>query len=92
MRLIKDTSEIKNMQVAADLASKAHIQAMVKTHPGLYEYNIAAEFDSVFRNEKLTALVPSRLLQEGKNACILHYTENNKLLNDGDLLLIDGWL
>ncbi len=89
MRLIKDTSEIKNMQVAADLASKAHIQAMVKTHPGLYEYNIAAEFDSVFRNENSQHSYPP-IVAGGENACILHYTENNKLLNDGDLLLIDA--
>ena len=51
MRIIKDASEVKNMQTAADLASKAHMKAMVKTQPGLYEYNIAAEFDSVFKNE-----------------------------------------
>ena len=89
MRLIKDPSEIKNMQTAADLASKAHMKAMVKTHPGLYEYNIAAEFDSVFRNENSEHSYPP-IVAGGKNACILHYTENNKLLNDGDLLLIDA--
>ena len=50
MRLIKDPSEIKNMQAAANLASKAHIKAMLKTKPGLYEHHISAEFDSEFRN------------------------------------------
>ena len=62
---------------------------MVKTHPGLYEYNIAAEFDSVFRNENSEHSYPP-IVAGGENACILHYTENNKLLNDGDLLLIDA--
>ena len=89
MRIIKDASEVKNMQTAADLASKAHMKAMVKTQPGLYEYNIAAEFDSVFKNENSEHSYPP-IVAGGENACILHYNENNKLLNDGDLLLIDA--
>ena len=89
MRLIKDSTEISYMQAAADLASKAHMQAMVKTTPGLYEYQIAAEFDTIFRNENSEHSY-SPIVAGGENACILHYTENNKLLNDGDLLLIDA--
>ena len=89
MRLIKDPSEIKNMQAAANLASKAHIKAMLKTKPGLYEHHISAEFDSEFRNGNSEHSYPP-IVASGENACILHYTENNKILNDGDLLLIDA--
>ena len=78
VRIIKDASEVKNMQTAADLASKAHMKAMVKTQPGLYEYNIAAEFDSVFKNENSEHSYPP-IVAGGENACILHYNENNKL-------------
>jgi len=89
MRLIKDATEVKSMQTAANLASKAHMKAMVRTQPGLYEYNIAAEFDSIFKNENSEHSYPP-IVAGGENACILHYNENNKLLNDGDLLLIDA--
>ena len=89
MRLIKDFTEIQHMQAAADLASKAHMQAMIKTKPGLYEYHITAEFDTVFRKEDSEHSYPP-IVAGGENACILHYNENNKLLNDGDLLLIDA--
>jgi len=89
MRLIKDPSEIKNMQAAANLASKAHVQAMLKTKPGLYEHHISAEFDSEFRKGNSEHSYPP-IVASGENACILHYTENNKILNDGDLLLVDA--
>ena len=89
MRLIKDSTEIQHMQTAADLASKAHMQAMISTRPGLYEYHITAEFDTLFRKEDSEHSYPP-IVAGGENACILHYNENNKLLNDGELLLIDA--
>jgi len=89
MRLIKDSNEIQNMQTAANLAAKAHMAAMTKVSPGLYEYHIAAEIDAEFRTGNADHAYPP-IVASGKNSCILHYTENNKLLNDGDLLLIDA--
>jgi len=89
MRLIKDSNEIQNMQTAADLAAKAHMTAMTKVSPGLYEYNVAAEIDAEFRTGNSDHAYPP-IVASGKNSCILHYTENNKILNDGDLLLIDA--
>ena len=89
MRLIKDKEEVKNMQDAADLASEAHINAMKESIPGLFEHNIASVFDSHFRNSNSEHSYPP-IVASGENACILHYTENNKELKNGDLLLIDA--
>ena len=89
MRLIKDSTEIQNMQTAANLAAKAHMTAMTKVSPGLYEYHVAAEIDAEFRTGNSDHAYPS-IVASGKNSCVLHYTENNKILNDGDLLLIDA--
>jgi len=89
MRLIKDSTEIQNMQAAANLAAKAHMTAMTKVSPGLYEYHIAAEIDAEFRTGNSDHAYPL-IVASGKNSCVLHYTENNKILNDGDLLLIDA--
>jgi Xaa-Pro aminopeptidase len=77
------------MQDAADLASEAHINAMRKAIPGLFEHNIASVFDSHFRNGNSEHSYPP-IVASGENACILHYTENNKELKNGDLLLIDA--
>ena len=89
MRLIKDSTEIQNMQTAANLAAKAHMKAMTKVSPGLYEYHVAAEIDAEFRTGNSDHAYPP-IVASGKNSCVLHYTENNKILNDGELLLIDA--
>jgi len=89
MRLIKDSTEISHMQTAADLAANAHNKAMQNSRPGLYEFTIASGFDSEFKNGNSEHSYPP-IVASGENACILHYTENNKLLQDGDLLLIDA--
>lgn len=89
MRLIKDPTEIQNMQTAANLAAKAHMTAMTKVSPGLYEYNVEAQIDAEFRTGNADYAYPP-IIASGKNSCILHYTENNKILNDGELLLIDA--
>ena len=89
MRLIKDSTEIQNMQTAANLTAKAHMTAMTKVSPGLYEYNVAAEIDAEFRTGNADHAYPP-IIASGKNSCILHYTANNKILNDGELLLIDA--
>jgi len=89
MRLIKDSTEIQNMQTAANISANAHMTAMKKVSPGLYEYNIEAEIDAEFRTGNSDHAYPP-IIASGKNSCVLHYTENNKILNDGDLLLIDA--
>ena len=89
MRLIKDSNEIQNIQTAANLAAKAHMKAMTKVSPGLYEYQIAAEIDAEFRSENSDHAYPP-IVAGGKNGCVLHYTKNNKVLNDGELILIDA--
>ncbi|MBT7002156.1 MAG: M24 family metallopeptidase [Candidatus Thioglobus sp.] len=89
MRLSKDNDEIKHMQNAVDISIKAHEMAMKQTKEGVYEYEIASIFDGYFRkNNSQHAYTP--IVAGGKNACVLHYIENNKPLKEGDLLLIDA--
>jgi len=89
MRLIKDAGEIELMQKAADISVNAHQLAMQQTHADLFEFEVASVFDAEFRkNNAEHAYTP--IVAGGENACVLHYIENNKVLNDGDLLLIDA--
>ena len=90
MRLIKAPEEIKLMQQAADVSAKAHIRAMRTCKAGRYEYQIEGEMVHEFIDNGLRAVAYPSIVAGGKNACILHYTENKALLNDGDLLLIDA--
>ena len=89
MRLYKSRGEISAMRKSAKVAAEAHKRAMRITEPGLYEYQVEAEFRHEFRRNDAWASY-SPIVGGGKNACILHYVENNAELKDGDLLLIDA--
>jgi Xaa-Pro aminopeptidase len=89
MRLYKSRAEIKTMRQAANIAARAHKRAMGLCEPGMMEYELEAEFLHEFRKAGGEPAYPS-IVGGGANACILHYTENNAQLNDGDLVLIDA--
>ena len=89
MRLFKSRSEIKTMRTAMQISVNAHRRAMQVCRPGMREYQIEAEFLHEFRSHGAEPAYPS-IVGGGENACILHYTENDAELADGDLLLIDA--
>ena len=90
MRLIKDASEIATMRRAAAISSEAHRRAMQSSRPGRFEYEIDAELGYVFRRNGSQAPAYSSIVASGPNACVLHYVENDRRMEDGDLLLIDA--
>ena len=89
MRLYKSAAELRAMRKAAQVAAAAHVRAMQACRPGMMEYELEAEFCHEFRRHGCEhAYTP--IVGGGENACILHYTENDARLNDGDLVLIDA--
>jgi len=89
MRLYKSRAEISAMRKAAKIAVKAHHRAMAAIRPGMYEYEIEAEYIHEFRRHDAT-ISYAPIVGTGANTCTLHYVDNNALLEDGDLLLIDA--
>jgi len=90
MRLVKDEHELDLMRRACAISSAAHRRAMRATRPGMFEYEIEAELLHEFLREGAQAVAYSSIVASGPNACVLHYRENNRQMNDGDLLLIDA--
>ncbi|WP_105887820.1 Xaa-Pro aminopeptidase [Haemophilus influenzae] len=90
MRLIKSPNEIRLMQQAGQITALGHIKAMQTTRPNRFEYEI--ESDILHEFNRHCARFPSynSIVAGGNNACILHYIENDRPLNDGDLVLIDA--
>ncbi len=89
LRLVKSRAELDVMRRAADVSAAAHGHAMSMCRPGLYEYEIEAEFQAAFRRHDGCAAYPP-IVGGGANACVLHYVRNGECLRDGDLLLIDA--
>ena len=90
MRLFKSAEELKLMRRAAEVSAHAHVRAMKACKAGLYEYQIEAELIHHFIDNGLRSVAYPSIVAGGKNACTLHYTENNSKLKNGDLLLIDA--
>ena len=89
MRLLKEPEEIAVMREAARIAGEAHCRAMQTCRPGMMEYQIEAEIFHTFLSHGAGWSYPA-IVAGGDNSCILHYTENNAELRDGDVLLIDA--
>ena len=89
MRLYKSRAELSVMRKAAKIAVAAHTRAIGAVRPGMYEYEIEAEYIHEFRRHQ-AGLSYSPIVGSGANACTLHYVDNNHMLEDGDLLLIDA--
>ena len=90
MRLIKSAAEIDMMRQAAAIATQAHIRAMQFVEAGKNEYHLEAEIHHEFAMQGAKYPAYGTIVGAGDNACILHYTENNQELKEGDLVLIDA--
>jgi len=90
MRMVKDATEIDLMQKAAEITAAAHARAMRVCQPGMMEYELEAEISHEFRRMGASGHAYSPIVAGGANACILHYSNNNRPLRDGDLVLIDA--
>ncbi len=90
MRLFKSAAEMKLMRKSAEIAVDAHIRAMKVCQPGMTELEIEAELHHEFTRQGARFPAYSSIVAGGENACILHYTENESRLKNGDMLLIDA--
>ncbi|MDJ0701768.1 MAG: aminopeptidase P N-terminal domain-containing protein [Leptolyngbyaceae cyanobacterium MO_188.B28] len=90
MRRVKHPEELARIRRAVAISVKAHNQAREMAQPGLYEYEIQAEMERIFRMEGGSGPAYPSIIASGPNACILHYIDNNRSMQKGDLLLIDA--
>jgi Xaa-Pro aminopeptidase len=90
MRLLKDSHEANSMRRAAAIASAGHARAMRACRPGMAEYELEAELGYEFRKRGADGHAYSPIVAGGRNACVLHYIENDKLLGEQAMVLIDA--
>ena len=90
IRLIKDDHEIDLIRKACDISAEAHIAAMKAVKEGDSEQNIEGFYIHEFSKRGARYPAYNPIVAGGENACVLHYVENNQMLNDSDLLLVDA--
>jgi len=89
LRTIKHSIEIDLIQQACNITEKAFRRILKFVKPGVWEYEIEAEMlhETIINRSKGFAYSP--IIASGRNACVLHYVENNKQCQDGEVILID---
>ncbi len=90
MRVKKDSHEIEIMREAAKISSAAHKIVMESAKSGMWEYQVEAQLLYEFHLKGAPSPAYTSVVASGKNACVLHYIENNCQLREGELLLIDA--
>nr|WP_113866964.1 Xaa-Pro aminopeptidase [Brenneria salicis]NMN92989.1 Xaa-Pro aminopeptidase [Brenneria salicis ATCC 15712 = DSM 30166]RBP61962.1 aminopeptidase P [Brenneria salicis ATCC 15712 = DSM 30166]RLM31234.1 Xaa-Pro aminopeptidase [Brenneria salicis ATCC 15712 = DSM 30166] len=90
MRLFKSQAEIDVMRRAGEITALAHTRAMQTCRPGMFEYQLEGEIHHEFTRHGARYPSYNTIIGSGDNACILHYTENESQMRDGDLVLIDA--
>ena len=89
LRMKKSEDEIAITKQACNITAKAFRRCLDTVRPGMYEYEVQAEIEYIFKQNNATGHAYAPIIAGGKNGCCLHYSKNQSLLNDGDLLLFD---
>lgn len=90
LRSIKSSLELELMQMAVEISSRMFRRLLGFVKPGVMEYEVEAEIIHEFIRNRANGHSFHPIVASGKNACILHYIDNNGVCKDGDLLLIDS--
>lgn len=89
LRSVKDQLELDLIQKACDITEKGFRRILNFVKPGVFEYNIEAEFIHEFLNNRSKGFAYTPIVASGNNANVLHYIENNQECKSGDLILLD---
>lgn len=97
LRITKDAEEIKMIQRACDITEAGLRRVLGFIKPGVGEWEIEAELLHEFVRRGSRGFAYSPIIGTGKNACVLHYLENDTICRDGEMILMDvaaeyaGW-
>lgn len=89
LRKHKDAGEIERVKHATDASIAAHKAAMKAMRPGLYEYQIAALMQYKYQDAGCERPAYAPIVGSGLNSTVLHYSDNTKKIEDGDLVVMD---
>ncbi|MCE2613707.1 aminopeptidase P family protein [Flavobacteriaceae bacterium D16] len=89
LRGVKEPEELQLMQKACDITNKGFRRVLSFVKPGVWEYEIEAEFLHEFIRNRSKGFAYTPIIASGNNANVLHYIENNQQCKAGDLILMD---
>jgi Xaa-Pro aminopeptidase len=88
LRAVKNAAEVELMRRAVEITDGGLRRVLSVLKPGVMEYELEAELVGEF-TRKRGRMAYEPIVAAGKNACVLHYNDNDQTCHDGDLVLID---
>lgn len=89
LQTVKSHWELEALQHCIDITGNAFRRVLEFVKPGVWEYEVEAEIIHEFIRSGATGHAYSPIIGSGKNACVLHYIENNRQCLDGEVVLMD---
>lgn len=89
LRSVKEKEELELMQTACNITGKGFQRVLDFVKPGVWEFEIEAEIIHEFTRNRSHGFAYTPIIGSGKNACVLHYIENNQQCKAGDVILMD---
>jgi Xaa-Pro aminopeptidase len=90
LRITKSKEEIEALKEASRITKHGHLRIMAESKPGMYEYELEAILENEYLKNGAWGGGYGHIVATGKNACILHYVENNAQIKENDILLVDS--
>lgn len=90
LRARKSAAEIGLLRRAVEISARGHVEAMKETAPGCGENEIQAVMEGVFRRFGGDQPGYGSIVASGPNALTLHYWQDSRVMQDGELILIDA--
>ena len=90
MRLIKDSEELERIRRAATITVEGFTQMVRALRPGVGEWELEGILDGAFRQKGAGGPAYPTIVGSGVNACVLHYSDNDRVALEGDLVLVDA--
>jgi Xaa-Pro aminopeptidase len=90
MRMVKEPRELEKIQRATDITVAGHLEAWKRVHPGMHEWELKQIVEDTFRKGGARTLSYPSIVGGGPDGCVLHYPEDDRVIEDGELVLIDA--
>ncbi|MFB6585874.1 M24 family metallopeptidase [Bacillus thuringiensis] len=89
IRLIKDTSEIETMKIAATIADEAFHHIVTFLKPGISETDVRDELEFFMRKKGATSSSFQIIVASGVRSSLPHGVASNKIIERGDIVTLD---
>jgi Xaa-Pro aminopeptidase len=89
LRLRKDGYEIALLRAAAGITADGLMEGMAAAEPGMGEWVVQAVIEGAWRRAGADGPGFGTIVGSGPNACVLHYRDNARVLQGGEMVLVD---